>query len=164
MSESANALPIFYHGWQTYQDQLSAALAPLSAEQLTLRAAPRLRSIGELATHIVAVRAGWFHDALGVVGDDFATLKQWEAEQPKPPVRTANELVRGLAATWAAMRQALARWTPADLAETVHAERRGQSYTFTRGWVVWHLIEHDLHHGGEVAYSLGMHGLDAPHI
>jgi hypothetical protein len=26
------------------------------------------------------------------------------------------------------------------------------------------VIEHDLHHGGEIGYSLGMHGLQAPDI
>jgi hypothetical protein len=30
--------------------------------------------------------------------------------------------------------------------------------------VVWHLIEHDLHHGGEVSLILGMHGLGAPDL
>jgi uncharacterized damage-inducible protein DinB len=30
--------------------------------------------------------------------------------------------------------------------------------------VVWHLIEHDLHHGGELSLTLGMHGVAAPDI
>ncbi|HXZ03285.1 MAG TPA: hypothetical protein VEH81_00550 [Ktedonobacteraceae bacterium] len=37
-------------------------------------------------------------------------------------------------------------------------------YTFTRGLIVWYVIEHDLHHAGEIAYSLGMHGMKAPDI
>jgi uncharacterized damage-inducible protein DinB len=36
--------------------------------------------------------------------------------------------------------------------------------TFTRGWVVWHVIKHDLHHGGEIAYSMVMYGLKAADI
>jgi hypothetical protein len=35
-----------------------------------------------------------------------------------------------------------------------------------RGWVVWHVLKHDLHHGGEIGFSLGLslglHGLPAP--
>jgi uncharacterized damage-inducible protein DinB len=27
--------------------------------------------------------------------------------------------------------------------------------------VLWHLIEHDLHHGGELSFVLSMHGLTA---
>ncbi len=26
----------------------------------------------------------------------------------------------------------------------------GEDQTYTRQWVIWHLIEHDLHHGGEL--------------
>jgi hypothetical protein len=28
-------------------------------------------------------------------------------------------------------------------------------------WYNWHAIEHDLHHGGELSFALGMHGLPA---
>jgi hypothetical protein len=27
--------------------------------------------------------------------------------------------------------------------------------------IIWHVIEHDRHHGGELSFSLGMHGLAA---
>jgi hypothetical protein len=37
----------FYTSWKAYQDHLTQALAPLTTEQLALRAAPGLRSIGE---------------------------------------------------------------------------------------------------------------------
>ena len=43
-------------------------------------------------------------------------------------------------------------------------EHRGKIYTFTRGWIDWHVIEHDLHQGDEIAYLLGMHGIKAPDI
>src|SRR5437667_11483843 len=59
MSETNVTLAIMSQGWQTYQKRLSEALAPLSAEQLALCAAPNLRSIAELASHIIAVRADW---------------------------------------------------------------------------------------------------------
>jgi uncharacterized damage-inducible protein DinB len=49
-------------------------------------------------------------------------------------------------------------WTPDDLA--VEFSRPGRSGTqVTRGWVIWHLIEHDLHHGGEISLILGSHSL-----
>jgi hypothetical protein len=30
--------------------------------------------------------------------------------------------------------------------------------------VTWHVIEHDLHHGGELSFSLGAHNLPAPEL
>ena len=51
---------------------------------------------------------------------------------------------------------------PEDLAEHERSgERRGEHYSFTRQWVIWHLIEHDLHHGGEISLTLGAHELTA---
>ena len=29
----------------------------------------------------------------------------------------------------------------------------------TRQWVIWHLMEHDLHHGGEISITLTAHGV-----
>ena len=162
MSEKNVTMAIMSQGWQSYQNHLREALAPLSAEQLALSAAPNLRSINELACHIIAVRAGWFHAVLDEGGEDFSAFPQWDL--PDSPPRSASELVSGLEATWQVMQEALARFTPADLQQSIQKERGGKSYTFTRGWVVWHVIEHDLHHGGEIAYSLGMYGLKAPDI
>src|SRR5262245_32042114 len=63
-------LMTFTASWKTYQDHLAAAVAQLSAEQLGLRAAPRLRSVGENALHIVGCRMFWFTEALGEDGGE----------------------------------------------------------------------------------------------
>jgi uncharacterized damage-inducible protein DinB len=155
-------LAILVEGWSAYQDLLLEALTPLTPEQLALRAAPHLRSVEELARHIIAVRAGWFHYALGEGDDTFAAFRAWQL--PDAPVRMASDLVHGLADTWQVMQAAMARYTPDDFAATVTAERDGRTHSFRRGWVVWHVLEHDVHHGGEIGYSLGMHGLKAPDL
>ncbi len=54
-------LPTIFQGWQDYQILLVSALRPLSAEQLALRYAPKLRSIGMIATHMIGARARWFY-------------------------------------------------------------------------------------------------------
>lgn len=160
MSETSETLAFFRQGWQNYQQQLSMALAQLSAEQLALRAAPHLRSIDELARHIIAVRAGWFHFQLEEGGEDLVEFLEWA--EPGSPPRSPDELASGFEKTWQVIQEVLGRYTLADLQSTVQDEWDGQLYTLTRGWVIWHVMEHDLHHGGEIAYSLGMHGLAAP--
>src|SRR5258708_30241161 len=62
--QRTNLLP-FYQGWEQYQKLLIAAIAPLSAEQLALRPAPHLRSIGENVAHIVGTRVGWVDKGRG---------------------------------------------------------------------------------------------------
>ena len=157
MTDPNITLAFMTEGWQVYQEKLSKALAPLTDEQLALRAAPNLRSINELARHIIAVRAGWYHFVLHEGDHAFRAIAEWN--QTGQPARSAKELVDGLATTWAVMDQALAGWSPVDLQALFEDEDDGKVYQVTRGWVVWHVIEHDLHHGGEIGYSLGMHGI-----
>lgn len=149
-------LTMAYAGWDNYQRLMAAAIAPLTAEQLALRAAPQLRSIGELAAHIIAVRFRWFHMVFGVSGDELAPLGTWD--RVATTHRTA-ELVEGLEATWRMIEEALESWRTADLTEIMRGTHRGEPYELSRQWVIWHVIEHDLHHGGELSFSLGMHGL-----
>ena len=147
--------------WEKYQGLLIQALAPLSPEQLDLRAAPDLRSIGEIATHMIGARARWLHD-LTEEGASLHELGTWDRRGM--PVRTAAELVSGLESTWQVLASGLGRWTEPELAHVFEGVEDGEPYSFSRRWVIWHLIEHDLHHGGEISFSLGMHGLPAPDL
>ncbi|HEU5381626.1 MAG TPA: DinB family protein [Ktedonobacteraceae bacterium] len=161
MTETPFVLASCYKGWDVYQHHLLKALAPLSPEQLTLQAAPGLRSIGMLATHLVAVRARWLYYVLQEGDEQLISIGKWDyADQT---ARSAAELVSGLERTWRVIDEALRRWTLADLEETLRDidEDTGQEEIFTRQWVIWHLLEHDLHHGGELSFSLGLHGLTA---
>jgi uncharacterized damage-inducible protein DinB len=36
--------------------------------------------------------------------------------------------------------------------------------TLTRQWILWHVLEHDLRHGGELFLTLGIHGLPTPDL
>jgi uncharacterized damage-inducible protein DinB len=162
MTEKQTTLETFYKGWEDYQKQIVKAIAPLSPEQLALRAASGQRSIGELAIHMISTRAGWFLRGVGEGSPETDPLAQWQAKGAPP--RTAEELLSGLEATWNLMQNALARWTPDELAQPFQREWQGESVTLTRQWIIWHLIEHDLHHGGELSFSLGIHGLAAPEL
>ncbi len=60
MAENNFTLTTFYTFWKAYQVCIKRAIEPLTTEQLELRAAPHLRSIGENVMHIVSCRAYWF--------------------------------------------------------------------------------------------------------
>jgi len=158
MTENHTTLAAFYKGWDDYQDHLIKAIAPLSPDQLALQVAPQLRSIGEIAAHIISARVWWFHNIMAEGSANLASMVSWDDDGA--PSRTATELVSGLESTWLMIQNALERLTPADL------EKRFQrrETTVSRQWIIWHIIEHDLHHGGELSYSLGMHELAAPDL
>ncbi len=154
---SSPGMIVFVNSWQTYQHHLVEAISHLTDEQLTLRVAPNQRSVGELVTHIIATRANWFHTALGQSGDKMAAFGGWQA--PDAPTRSAAELVDGLNATWEVVGSAVGMWKAEEMVEMVSGVWHGQPYSFSRAWVVWHVLEHDLHHGGELSLTLGAHGL-----
>jgi uncharacterized damage-inducible protein DinB len=162
------ALRPFYEGWAKHQALVIDALLGLTPEQLAFRTAPHQWAIWQLAGHVAGSRAYWFHDVLGE-GDpavralfhvDRTTVPGlsledagWEDDADHP--RSADELVDGLRRTWTMVDDCLRRWTAEDLAATVVRPSR----THHRGWVVWHVMEHDIHHGGEISQILGSHGL-----
>jgi uncharacterized damage-inducible protein DinB len=179
MAEDNFTLTTFYTSWKAYQDHLKEALAPLTHEQLALRAAPGLRSIGENALHIIGCRTYWFTEFLGEDGsEEMKPYARWNevalgapyaswnevALALRAPVPTAAELAQGLDRTWQFMADCLARWSPADMQQTFPDDGDGTPVELSRAWVVWHVLEHDLHHGGEVSLTLGMRGLQAPDI
>jgi uncharacterized damage-inducible protein DinB len=162
MAEENFTLATFYTSWKEYQDRLKEVLAPLTAEQLSLRAASGLRSIGENAAHIISCRAGWFSEFLGEEGGaEVKTLVSWDEDAPGSPAQPAAELVAGLDRTWRFMADCLSRWRPDDMQKTFPDDWDGKIVELSRAWVVWHVLEHDLHHGGEVSLTLGIYGLQA---
>ena len=94
MTDDQTTLQRFYTSWALYQDLLLTALAPLTAEQLALQAAPNLRTIGSIATHMIGARARWFHRLMGGGGPGFAMstwtslgekARRWNTAPTAPP-------------------------------------------------------------------------------
>jgi uncharacterized damage-inducible protein DinB len=177
MSMMGSQLGLIREGWGHHQRLLVAAIAPLSANDLAARTAPHQWTVWQLTGHLAGSRAHWFHDVLGE--DDAATRAMfrmdrttvpglpledagWEDDDEHP--RSADELVVGLEATWAIIDDCLGRWTAEDLEVGFPRERPSGVVTSTRAWVIWHVAEHDVHHGGEISQILGTHGLDGLHL
>lgn len=159
MNTQTNLTP-FYRGWEEYQRLLIDALAPLTPNQLALAVVPGQRPIWLIAAHIIGTRVGWFQ-RMGE-GEAVATFDPWDADGAPP--RTAAELTTGLEATWQMIRTCLDRWTPAMLDDEFTYQRPDRQVTRSRQWIIWHVLEHDLHHGGEISLTLGTNGLTAPDL
>ena len=173
-SSTSRGVHAFTEGWGNYQRLLLDAVRNLSPEQIALRAAPHQWAIWQLAGHMAGSRAYWFHDVLGegdpalremfrvestTVPDLPLADAGWEDDEGHP--RTSAEIVEAFDRTWAMIEACLRRWTLEDLEVEFSRRRRARTQTFTRSWVIWHLMEHDLHHGGEISLTLGTHGLPA---
>jgi uncharacterized damage-inducible protein DinB len=160
----------FYAGWARHQERLLTAIGDLNRDQLALRPAPAEWTIWQLGSHMAGSRAYWLHDALGegdaAIRDRFRVASTtvpglpledagWEDDEDHP--RTAAEIVDAFHLTWGLVAACLERWTAADI--TVPIPQRGTDRLTTRGWVLWHLMEHEAHHGGAISLVLTTHGL-----
>lgn len=154
-----STLDVIYQNWKGYQEKLRDVIAPLSSEQLLLQPAPRMWTLGQIVQHIISVRAGWLSGTLQDEDEKMSEYMLWG--QRESPARSGVKLARGLDETWAFLEARLQSWTAADCAKTFPDEWDGQVYEVSRSWVIYHVLEHDLHHGGEVSLLLGMNGLQA---
>ena len=163
MPEEIHSLLTIFKGWDGYQISLVRAITPLSREQLAYRPAPHLRPAGELARHISEGRFNWFQRTFGVSSTEPANLvASWRSKDAIEEQST--ELVKGLEVTWQMVEGALRRWTVAELGQTHPLSYQGKNYALPRQWILWRIMAHDLHHGGELFLTLGMHGLPTPDV
>lgn len=166
MSDQTLSLSMFYSGWGMFQQNLVGMLAPLSRAQLALPAVSHHWPIGLVAQHLVANRVWWFQLWMGEGSAELAHIAHWDPADPveQAPV-DASELVAGLEATWRMVAGALDRWTPADLGQmfsppaAMSEEERSMFGQTSRKWIIWHVLEHEILHAGELSVALGSYGL-----
>jgi uncharacterized damage-inducible protein DinB len=170
MTEQVSPLATFYKpGWEHYQHALVQTIAPLSSEQLALSLGPQQRSIGELLDHMIGARFNWFHLWMGE-GDPTLDWNDDE-DHDEPAVYKAASLVALFEKSWHVISSALDRWTCADLEQLFPPPASHQAWLrdqgleealpHTRQWIVWHVMEHEIHHGGELSLALGTYGVDS---
>jgi len=137
--------------WQFMQDELVRVVGLLSDEQMNMRIAPNLRTLGEQAEHIVRGRALWVHKVV----DDPSLEPFMNWDEPDDPTRSAAEVVAGLQHTWLIWRAYIEPSTRDDPGVVSEQEENGLR-------TVWGMIDHDLCHAGELALMLGVLGLETP--
>ncbi len=151
----------FFDGWGRYNELLERAVSPLNADQLSLRAADGLWSVRILASHIVSTRSWWFNAWMGEGGEDLARFADFD-ERGESARRDAAAIVDALHRSWSCVEASLRGWTEDDLAREFQRPapnaQRGRPWR-SRQYIVWHVAEHDVFHGGEISLILGMHGL-----
>ncbi|MEZ5308043.1 MAG: DinB family protein [Pyrinomonadaceae bacterium] len=155
--ELQTTIEAVYEGWKEYDTKLRECVASIPNEALELRATNDSKSVGEILRHIISVRAGWFSGTLQDPDDVMNGYILWDSLEPL--TLTIEVLEKGLCETWAFMEARLVRWTPADCAVCFPDEWNGQIFEVSRSWVIYHVMEHDHHHGGQVSFILGINGL-----
>lgn len=160
---TSNVAP-FYAGWNLFNDELVAALAPLSAEQLALPVGSPTWPIWASASHLAGTRVYWLCGVFGEPGRETTPFPDasgfgWEDDLTHP--RSADELVGALRSTWRIVERCLETWTPETLRKEARRKYGTQVQVHTRQSVLMRMITHDAFHSGEISLALGSNGLGA---
>jgi len=147
-----NANELFGH-WTDVRSGLLAALDLLSDTQLDFKPREGLWTLRETVVHIAGTEDGWLR---------FYAANHWHENIPQPAdFPTVSALKDLLAQLHAITEDQFAQDPEAALAQICTLPWGGQ---VTMGWAVWHVLEHEIHHRGEVFLMLGLMGIEAPDV
>ncbi len=174
MTTDRLTLQAVFEGWDGHQVALVNSVAALTPAQLAWRPADNQRSAGEITRHIAFGRLTWFFRMQPPGGEELkGQITHWHTdpdggqhvvEDAYAITEQPAELVRWLEASWGMIGRTLAEWTVADLAQSFRHTYQGVAYAVPRQWVIYRILAHDLHHGGQLATTLGLQGVELPEL
>ena len=151
-----NAQEMFGH-WDSVRRGLCRALDMLSDEQLDFLPREGLWSLGNVACHVARAEDSWIRLAMA------GGAKEWPASAYR------EEDFRSVGALKALLREVhsitldfLGGVDAEDASRTIRLPWGGSQCTL--GWIVWHVLEHEIHHRGEIYLMLGLMGMEAPDV
>jgi uncharacterized damage-inducible protein DinB len=148
-----NAAELFSH-WKEIRQGLYAALDLLTDEQLGFVPREGLWSLRTVALHIATAEEGWFRYV--VTGE----LDEWPEvdESHYPTVASIKALLTQVHRRTEDYLQTL-DVTDLDLVITTFWGAKVPLL-----WIIWHVLEHEVHHRGEIYLMLGLMGMEAPDV
>jgi uncharacterized damage-inducible protein DinB len=149
-----------FEGWEGYNRSLISALEPLPNENLAYRPGEGFRSVGEIAAHISEGRVSWFSH----MEVESAKALQSEIERKGLTVeaiaKDKSAILDWLERSWSMVETTLENWTADDLWHTYAMPYQGKMYAVPRQWMVWRVLCHDIHHGGQLCELLYAQGIE----
>jgi len=139
--------------WGEVRQALFAALDKLTDSQLDFVPYPGLWSLRETVCHIAETEDGWLR---------YYTANRYREDHFKPEdYPTVASLKKLLTKVHAETETQFAQDADTMMEKVVQLPWDAQT---ALGWAVWHVLEHEIHHRGEIFLMLGMHGIEAPDV
>jgi len=150
-----NAFELFGH-WAEVRVALIQALDKLDDVQLDFVPREGLWSLRQVLVHISDVEEGWFRFRIEGKYNSWAEIGIEQANYP-----TVESIKQLLADVHVRTDNYLKTIKVEDLGNVVSLSLIEKT---TVNWIIWHVLEHEIHHRGEVFLMLGLLGLEGPDI
>ena len=148
-----NANELFGH-WGVVRRGLVRALDSLADEQLDFVPREGLWSLGTVARHIAVAEEGWFRYVVIRERDGWPDY----AVEDYPTVESIKGLLADVRARTVAYLEGI------DVADVDRVIETPWGEKLSIREIVWHVLEHEIHHRGEIYLMLGLLGMEAPDV
>lgn len=143
-----NLNDLFAH-WALVRRGLIEVIHKFDEAELDKRPFADSWSVREIIYHIANTEAGWIHYAAR------RELPAWPAPYTAAEYPTIPHIVGLLDSIHSQTEAWLSTLALPDLSSVVSF---GDGEIFTVQWIIWHVIEHEIHHRGELSLFLGQLG------
>jgi uncharacterized damage-inducible protein DinB len=135
--------------WKRVRRGLLEVIENFEEEDLTYQTHPDGWPVGQIMIHIANAEEGWFRYAVQKEFDEWPSYLDFKNYPDKKSIIDALEDVHHKTELY------LETLTEADLNDIIETPW-GESIPLY--WVFWHVLEHEIHHRGELSLILGMLG------
>ena len=149
ISEYVISLDQYFKHWQQVRTNLLASVDKFSDKELTYVPFPGSWSVGHIIRHIANAEDGWFRYVI------MRELRDWPAESTSAAYPTVAATKVLLNKVHDRTQMYLSEWDADDLDRPIEAP---WGHTFKLEWIIWHVLEHEIHHRGELSLILGLLG------
>jgi uncharacterized damage-inducible protein DinB len=169
---AATPLSLVFDGWVRYNDALLEVLDNAPEEVLLTSVGPDVKPPAEILRHIALGRIEWLAriDAPGFTElrgrlPGVRTLDNGAVLVPQDCIALERRELRSwLLESAAALGRTLSEWTTDDLPRTFRHPYQGTDYALSAQWVLFRIVLHDFHHGGQLSMLCQLAGVDAPQL
>jgi uncharacterized damage-inducible protein DinB len=146
-------LPLYY--WTNIRQALYDALDLITDDQLKFIPADGLWSLGKVVLHIAGCENGWFRYIIT------REVNDWPEDFASKDYSTVSSVKGLLAQVHARSQDYLASISREEQQRIIEAPWGSK---FPVNYAIWHIIEHEIHHRGEIFLMLGLMGMEAPDV
>lgn len=141
---------IFSH-WEQVREDLLVTIDQFEDHELIYTPFESAWPVGQIMLHIGSAEEGWFGY---VINKELIAWPEYEMENY--PTRESIKIL--LTDIHQRTKADLESWNLADLDRPIRLP--WNDHELSLNWIIWHVLEHEIHHRGELSFVLGMLGRD----
>ena len=142
-----------YPYWERARKTVIQAAKMIPKGKLEWRPAKGMLTFGDILRHMVDCEEFWIHDVL--------LRKGGSPDRKRKDFPTAVNILKDLEGIHKKTVAALSKVPMSSLPRKVKIEQDGQVPV---SWLLWHVVEHEVHHRGQLITYLRILGLEPPQI